>query len=161
MDINEKANARTIIVKEQIDKFDNKASILIAVLSILFAISLSTIEVFGKEELTECTYKLLLGFSILYFTSFVLEMLFLILVIYPRGKKKDLKDSTSYYMDVSRMSTETLKEQLKKDDELSSIQQLIMNSKICTRKHKYFIHAIWTLIPLFVSIVSLFFIAVI
>ena len=48
MSVEEKAKANTQIIKEQIDRFDNKANILIAVVSIVFAISLSMVDVFYR-----------------------------------------------------------------------------------------------------------------
>lgn len=76
MDNKEKINENINIIKEQIDKFDNKANILITIVGIIFAISLSMLDVFREFESITITYILLLIFTILYFISFGVEMFF-------------------------------------------------------------------------------------
>ena len=104
----DKANKKIAIIKEQIDKFDNKANILIAIVSIVFAISLSMLDIFREFESITVSYILLLIFTSLYFISFCLEMIFLIMVIYPRRKKNKDKKSLSYYLDVSSMTDDEI-----------------------------------------------------
>lgn len=81
MDTKDKANEKIAIIKEQIDKFDNKANILIAIVSIVFAISLSMLDIFREFESITVSYILLLIFTSLYFISFCLEMIFLIITV--------------------------------------------------------------------------------
>lgn len=145
MDTKDKANEKIAIIKEQIDKFDNKANILIAIVSIVFAISLSMLDIFTS----------------LYFISFCLEMIFLIMVIYPRRKKNKDKKSLSYYLDVSTMTDDKINACLENIDCSSEIDQLRINANICTRKHKFLVRAIWTLIPLFTFVLAMFFVAII
>lgn len=95
MDTKDKANEKIAIIKEQIDKFDNKANILIAIVSIVFAVSLSMLDIFREFESITVSYILLLIFTSLYFISFCLEMIFLIMVICPRRKKNKDKKSLS------------------------------------------------------------------
>lgn len=157
----DKANKKIAIIKEQIDKFDNKANILIAIVSIVFAISLSMLDIFREFESITVSYILLLIFTSLYFISFCLEMIFLIMVIYPRRKKNKDKKSLSYYLDVSSMTDDEINACLENIDYSSEIDQLRINANICTRKHKFLVRAIWTLIPLFTFVLAMFFVATI
>ena len=161
MDTKEKATESISIIKDQIDKFDNKANILIAIVGIVFAISLSMLDVFKGHESITTSYILLLIFTSLYFISFGLEMFFLIMVIYPRRKKNKDKKSSLYYIDVSTMTDDEILACFEKEDCSSELDQLKINANICTRKHKFLVKAIWTLIPLFVFVLAMFFIAII
>ena len=161
MDTKDKTNEKIAIIKEQIDKFDNKANILIAIVSIVFAISLSMLDIFREFESITVSYILLLIFTSLYFISFCLEMIFLIMVIYPRRKKNKDKKSLSYYLDVSTMTDDEINACLENIDCSSEIDQLRINANICTRKHKFLVRAIWTLIPLFTFVLAMFFVAII
>lgn len=155
-------------IQEQINKFDNKANSLITIVGIIFALSLGILETFNQFIGIELTEKLqlklnfLIAFSILYFISFSVELIFLILVIYPR-KKKEGKVSLSYYMDVAELNKEKIKELLQENDDIvldSNIDQLRINSEICKQKHKFLVIAIWCLIPLFVFMFAVFFTAI-
>lgn len=161
MDSKVKANENINIIKEQIDKFDNKANILIAIVSIVFAISLSMLDILKNRESITISYILLLIFTNCYFISFGLEMFFLIMVIYPRRKKNKDKKSLSYYLDVSSMTDDEIDACLENIDCSSEIDQLRINANICTRKHKFLVRAIWTLIPLFTFMLAMFFVAII
>ena len=161
MDNKEKINENINIIKEQIDKFDNKANILITIVGIIFAISLSMLDVFREFESITITYILLLIFTILYFISFGVEMFFLIMVIYPRRKKNKDKKSLSYYLDVSKMTDDEFNACLDSKNCITEIDQLKINANICTRKHKFLVKAIWTLVPLFTFVLSMFFVSII
>lgn len=161
MDNKVKANENINIIKEQVDKFDNKANILIAIVSIVFAISLSMLDILKNRESITISYILLLIFTSCYFISFGLEMFFLIMVIYPRRKKNKDKKSLSYYLDVSSMTDDEIDACLENIDCSSEIDQLRINANICTRKHKFLVRAIWTLIPLFTFELAMFFVAII
>lgn len=168
METKKNLNNDLSIVQRQIEKFDNKANSLIAILSIVFAISLSMINVFIEIASSEMTQKnfikyiLLIIFSILYFISFVCEMVFLISVIYPRRKKGSDIKSLTYYWDVASMKDEEIKKLAdKKNDCTDTIDQLKINSGICVKKHKNLVKAIWIMVPLFVFMFALFFTAII
>ena len=162
MDINDRISS----VKEQIDRFDNKASILIGVVGIVFAISLGVMDVFNRlaisnAQVDRIKWILLLIFTVLYFISFAVVMVFLVLVIFPRKKKNDKMKSISYYMDISRMTVEEVENNLLKAEDDAEIDQLIINATICTQKHKCLIRAIWTLVPMFAFVVAMFFTAIV
>lgn len=168
METNDKLRYSLENIQRQIEKFDNKASILIAIVGIVFAISLGMLDVFSQLSLSEMTqdvavkYTLMIVFISLYFLSFILEMLFLLLVIYPRKKKQIGYDSLSYYMDVAKMTKEDIEEYANKLNETNIlVEQLSINAKICASKHKNLIIAIWLMIPLCAFMIALFFVAII
>lgn len=159
------ADKSLLSIQEQINKFDNKANSLITIVGIVFALSLGILEVFNQFVGIELTgelllkYHLLIIFSTLYFISFTVELVFLILVVYPR-KKKEGQLSLTYYADVAGLSKEQIKELLQESEENSLaaiIDQISINAKICKQKHKFLVIAIWSLIPLFVFMFSVFF----
>ena len=165
---NERLKENLEVIQRQIEKFDNKASILIAIVSIVFAISLEPLNMFQQIFVQDMTHKIFIKYILaivflcLYFISFVLEMLFLILVIFPRKKKKSGCQSLSYYLDVSKMTKEEIEKQCSITDESAIIiDQLSVNAKICAKKHKNFVIAIWLMIPLVLFMISLTFLSII
>ena len=165
MDIKRRINENTAIVQEQIKKFDSKANILIAIVGIVFAISLGIMEtlpqLISKGGYNDFKSVLLLIFIILYFCAFTIEMIFLISVIYPRGKRGETDKSVSYYLDVSQMKPQEINKALEAEDHNAETNQLIINAKICSRKHFFLVRAIWTLIPLFAFVMAMFFLILI
>lgn len=163
MNTKERINENIGVIKEQIDKFDNKANILIAIVGIVFAVSLGMFEAFNRFSWNDNRVRLilLLTFSGCYFLSFIIELVFLVLVIFPRAKQGEDKKSTSYYLDVSKMKNEDILKALQDDNSDIEIDQLMINSKICTRKHKLLVKGIWTLIPLFAFAIAMFFTAIV
>lgn len=167
MSNNQAENPFLSAMQEQITKFDNKASSLITIVGIVFALSLGILDTFnqyiGIEIIGKLQVKfyLLITFSILYFLSFTIELIFLILVIYPRGKKEG-EVSLNYYNDVANLSKEQIKDLLLNESDLlqTTIDQISVNAKICKQKHKFLVLAIWFLIPLFAFMFSVFFTAI-
>lgn len=164
-----KADAAITSMQEQINKFDNKANILITIVGIIFALSLGILDTFNQFDKNSMTcemqekYIWLLILSALYFVSFTIELTFLIFVIFPR-KKKDGKTSINYYMDVANMNRDEIMALINKDDDeenASAVDQISVNAKICKLKHKYLVFAIWCLIPLFVCMFAVFFVAIV
>lgn len=165
MSVEEKAKANTQVIKEQIDRFDNKANILIAVVSIVFAISLSMVDVFyrlhtSQTQENNARYICLIVFACLYVVSFACEMSFLVAVIYPR-KKTTANKSTLYYYDVCNMSTKTIVDKLEREDICVEVEQLKNNATICKKKHELIVCASWTLFPLFTFAIAMFLTAII
>lgn len=162
------AEKSLLSIQEQINKFDNKANSLITIVGIVFALSLGILDTFNQFvgiELTEelqYKFRLLILFSTLYFISFTVELVFLILVVYPR-KKKEGQPSLTYYTDVAGLSKEQIRELLQESEENSlatTIDQISINAKICKQKHRFLVIAIWSLIPLFAFMFSVFFTAI-
>lgn len=149
------------IVKEQIDKFDNKANILIAIVSVVFTLSLSILDFVNafKQSLEDnfSIYIHLITFFSLYCIAFSLEIIFLILVIYPRKDKSQRNKSSHYYLNIANMSEKEITCTLAGNSESADVEQLSIVAKICAKKHKFIVCAIWTLLPLFVSLFAICF----
>lgn len=140
------------IVKEQIDKFDNKASSLIAIVSIVFTLSLNMLSFVNElEQSLDKNFTIYIHcmvFFSLYCIAFALEIIFLVLVIYPRKDKNQKQKSSQYYLNLAKMSEKEIASTLAQNSESSNIEQLGITAKICATKHKYLVCSIWTLIPL-------------
>ena len=141
-------------ISNQISSFDNKASILISAIGILFALSLSFLDVFCEEEflLKSPIFK---TFYYILFILFILNTIIVIgsyiLVIIPR-KKIGNKKYANYYNDIAELDIDDHKdyddllEDYTKNDILLT-EQIIINSKICKNKHKFLKIGIISLIP--------------
>ena len=152
------------IVKEQIDKFDNKASILIAIVSIVFTLSLNILNFVGEIKHSSnanlTIYIHLIVFFSLYCIAFTVETFFLVLVIYPRKNRTQKKKSSHYYLNLAKMSEKEIASTIAGNSEESDVEQLSITAKICAKKHKFIVCAIWTLIPLFIFLFAMCFIII-
>ena len=118
----------------QISSFDSKAGILISVVSILLAISLSLIDV-----LTSIDKDKILPFSIVYglfLVSAIVTIIFSILVVIPRNTSKKLKGdkvNVNYYKDLTSMDYNSFKENkiLFYNNEEILFNQIKTNAEIC------------------------------
>ena len=160
-------NAKNILqnIYNQINSFDNKASILISVIGILFGLSFSFLNVLDKviSNENDLTLSIKTGeyiiFSITYIYSIVnaiLSIFFALLVIIPRKHNRGEK-YINYYNDLKNMSYEDF---LKKGDEFvfnnkKLFEQININSKICSKKHFYLKASIISLGPYAISIIAL------
>ena len=149
------------IVKEQINNFDNKANILIAIVSVVFTLSLSILDCVSEikqvlpESMTE--YILIIILFILYCISFSIDIIFLVLVVYPRKDKVQKTKSSHYYMHLANMTDQEVVSALADNSEQSDVEQLQIVAKICAKKHKFIACSIWLLIPLFVLLFAMCF----
>ena len=127
-------------IQSQISSFDNKASILLSVVGIIFALTLSFLDVFHSEFFIgkDITFK---AFYILLFICYILItislIILLILVIFPRkhnGKEK----YPNYYLDIKDLSKQDLKDAIKRysKEEDMILEQIKINAEICMKKHK-------------------------
>lgn len=152
------------VIKEQIDNFDNKASILIAIASVVFTLSLNILDYVEKFRLALpnnlAKYIALLACFSLYCVAFSLLIVFSVLVIYPRKNRFGNQKSAHYYMDVSQMSQNEIACTIAQDNSNSDIEQLQLTAKICAKKHKFIVCAIWTLIPLFMLLFAMCFMVI-
>ena len=159
--MNNSAKDNITIVKEQISNFDNKASILIAIVSVVFTLSLSILDYVRAIQTTLpeklARYVILLTLFCLYCLVFSLEIIFLVLVIYPRKDKSPKSKSSHYYRHLANMSAEEVASALAENSEQSDIEQLQTTARICTKKHKFIVCSIWMLIPLFVLLFAMCF----
>lgn len=149
------------ILKEQINNFDNKANILIAIVSVVFTLSLNILDYVREIQQTLpdglSKYILLLVFFCLYCIAFSLEIIFLVLVIYPRKDKQQKEKSSHYYMNLAKMTEKEVASALAENSEQSDVEQLHIVSRICAKKHKFIACSIWMLIPLFVLLFAMCF----
>lgn len=141
-------------ISNQISSFDNKASILISAIGILFALSLSFLDVFCEEKFLLKSHNFKTFYYIL-FILFIINTIVVIgsyiLVIIPR-KKIGNKKYANYYNDIAELDIDDhekyddLLENYTKNDKLLT-EQIIINSKICKNKHKFLKIGIISLIP--------------
>lgn len=154
MNKNEEKHDVLLGVNNQISSFDNKASILISAIGIVFALSLSFLDVFCEEEFLLKSQN----FKTFYYTLFILFIIntiivlgSYILVIIPR-KKIGNKKYVNYYNDIAELNIDDHKkyddllEDYTKNDILLT-EQIIINSKICKTKHTFLKVGIISLIP--------------
>lgn len=141
-------------INNQISSFDNKASILISAIGIVFALSLSFLDVFCEDDFLLKSQH----FKIVYYILFILFIIntiivigSYILVIIPR-KKIGNKKYANYYNDIAELDINDYKdyddllEDYTKNDILLT-EQIIINSKICKTKHTFLKVGIISLIP--------------
>ena len=145
-------------VQAQISFFDNKASILLSAVGIIFALTLSFIDVFHSEFFLgkDATFR---TFYILLFICYILItislIIFLILVILPRkhnGKEK----YPNYYRDINELSKQDLKAAIKRYSEEDDmiLEQIKINAEICMKKHKCLKLGVILFIPFIICIVA-------
>ncbi len=143
-------------VQNQIASFDQKASILLSVVGIIFAIALSFLDVFHTDHFTNQSDCFKIWYYVL-FIIFIIVTAFSIfsfaMVILPRKHHVKTK-YPNYYKDIVQMTEAELEEAISKYSEKSKliIEQIKINSGICEKKHKWIFSGILTLIP-FVSII--------
>ena len=141
-------------ISNQISSFDNKASILISAIGIVFALSLSFLDVFCEDDFLLNSQN----FKTVYYTLFILFIIntiivigSYILVIIPR-KKIGKNKYANYYNDIAELDIDDHKkydellEDYTKNDNLLT-EQIIINSRICKTKHSFLKVGIISLIP--------------
>lgn len=141
-------------VQTQINNFDNKANILLAIVSITFTLSLLLLE--SITGLSDTRRLICIVFLSLYLLSSLITLTFLILVIFPR-KSKNGKVDINYYKDVAKISKNDFTELISDENYkyMESLQnQIYVNSCICNKKHKWLVAAIWSLLPLIILLIT-------
>ena len=152
----EKENEILEGVQKQISSFDTKASILLSAVGVVFALTLSFLDVFhagfylAKDEIFKIIYCILFT---LYIVATIIIFVFLVLVIVPRRHKQENK-YPNYYVDINKLSKDELKDSIKEYYSSSSmiLEQIKANASICDTKHKFLARGIWALIP-FISLI--------
>lgn len=149
-------------ISNQISSFDNKASILISAIGIVFALSLSFLDVFCDEDFLLKSQNFKTVYYIL-FILFIINTIIVIgsyiLVIMPRKKIGNQKYA-NYYNDIAELDIDDHKdyddllEEYTKNDILLT-EQIIINSKICKTKHTFLKVGIISLIPFSISLLVL------
>lgn len=143
----------------QISSFDNKANIFITVIGIVFALSLSFLDVFR-----DCSFvKSSCGVKIYYYTCFILFIINIIfsifsfvMVIVPR-KYRGKKVNANYYKHIAGMSIIDLKKEINDyiKDEEQIINQIKINGDICNKKHNWVMAGMISLLPCTIWLLNL------
>ena len=143
-------------IQNQIIKFDAKATSLIGVVGVIFGLSL---ELFSSIKILVGTVKIVgMIFVGIYLISFVLVIFSLIFIIYPRSARKN-SSNILYYKDIADMKENeyivSLKNEFDKEGNHNIDKQIHTNAIICKRKHYWLNMAIFGLIPMFISLISI------
>ena len=143
-------------VQSQISAFDSKAGILISVIGIVFALSLSMLDIFPNLINATTQYVTL---AITYGLSLLCELFAIfcsIMVVFPRSHKESKPCNVNYYMDLSLMDYEAFK--IAKNNffsrEEAFFRQIETNAKIAKRKHRWLKASIICLIPLAITLIT-------
>lgn len=146
--INESKKISLEIILNQIISFDNKASTIISILGIVFALSFTVIELIITKSYN--SKIVIFVFFFLFLLSVIISLLFAILTLFPR-KRKGMKNNKSltYYDDLKRM-TEREYEELFCDSKNCTIsfEQINQNAKICSYKHLMLKLSFFSMIPI-------------
>ena len=146
-------------IYSQISSFDNKASILVSIVGIVFALILNFLDVFSGESFNtiETNVKITYYFLFILFCLVALLTIFsFIMVIFPR-KHKDAIHAPNYYRNIAQTDEEQYKQDLDKylDTDDIIIKQIKINADICNKKHFWLKVGIILLIPFALIMFSL------
>ncbi|OPZ24649.1 MAG: hypothetical protein BWZ03_00008 [bacterium ADurb.BinA186] len=143
-------------IKEQIQSFDNKAEILLAVIGILFGLSITALTSLDKIDTDDQNSPWFIVFLLaagLFAISSIVAVVLALLVIYPR-KKKSPDFDVCYYWDISNNHGLFLEKiDNSEETEPSLKRQICSNADVCTEKHRYLVVTIWSLIPFSVFLI--------
>jgi hypothetical protein len=151
-------------IQNQISAFDNKASIFLAAIGIVFALAISLFDVFHYDWFIETTNTFQTTFKVLYCAFIVNSIILLsmyVLVLLPR-KHNENKLYANYYKDVSLCERDKLNElfnEYSKNDDLL-LDQIKINANICARKHRFLNAGIILFIPFIILLSMLILITV-
>lgn len=136
-------------VTNQIVSFDTKAGILISVIGIIFALSLSLVDVAPLLKQNTTNYHIFCVFFVLSLVSSIISIVFSLLVVIPRENKQQ-KVNVNYYRDLDGMSFDEFKKNKLAfmNDEEVMFNQIKINANICNKKHHFLKLSIYSLIPL-------------
>ena len=124
-------------IHKQISAFDTKASILIASVGVIFALISNLffnqdLPIYKSENVALLiTYKV---FFVIFFINSIAIMFAMIMVVFPRRRKKDGKLYANYYGDIAKIRIDELSDKINKLDISSQIK---INAKICSNKEKW------------------------
>lgn len=157
-----------IDTKAQIAAFDQKASILLATVGIVFALLSLFSSILGSEsfinssdETAKTIFRIL--FIAVCFSAFF-SMLIFVLVLFPRRKRKTKNSKThiNYYMDGAKLKPDEFKKEIESyiADNTSLVEQTIVNDKICRTKHILLEIGVFSLIPFVILTLAVVFMSV-
>ena len=147
-------------LKTQIVSFDQKSGILLSAVGIVYALLLDFFLVFSNDWFTKsesCAKQFAFVFFFIMIGFGLLSIVFFVLTIFPRRRKKDGEKHPNYYGDIVKMDENELTKKLTEfeNDEKYLEKQIIANAKICEKKHVFIVLGIVSLIPYAFSIIGL------
>ena len=132
----------------QITSFDNKASFIVSILGIVFALSFTVIEVIStkSDQIKPYIFSSFLFFLV----TIIAALTFSVLVLLPKNRKgnSDHK-SLTYYKDLKDITSDEYIKLFKYNDDCGiSIEQINQNARICSFKHLMLKISIVLMIPM-------------
>lgn len=143
----------------QISSFDNKANIFITVIGIMFALSLTFLNIFGDDRFVNAKNGVKLYYNIC-FILFVINIIFslfaFIMTIVPR-KNNCIEINANYYKHIAKMDINELTKEINDyiKDEEQIINQIKINGNICNKKHNWVMIGMISLCPCIVCFFNL------
>lgn len=136
------------LILNQITSFDNKASIIVSILGIVFALSFTVIEVIStkSDQIKPYIFSSFLFFLV----TIIAALTFSVLVLLPKNRKgnSDHK-SLTYYKDLKDITSDEYIKLFKYNDDCGiSIEQINQNARICSFKHLMLKISIVLMIPM-------------
>lgn len=124
----------------QIGSFDTKASILTAVIGVVFGLAAAFMMDSGLIAAISANPTMLLAYKWLFGIfcgSALISLVLMVMVIFPRRKKLEKKLNAFYYRDIDKIREQglDLKEEIEKIDLEAQIYE---NARICCRKEALF-----------------------
>ena len=136
------------LILNQITSFDNKASIIVSILGIVFALSFTVIDVISSkaDQIKPYIFSSFLFFLI----SIIAALTFSVLVLFPKNRKGKLNlKSLTYYKDLKDITDDEYIRLFKDNGNCGiSIEQINQNARICSFKHLMLKISIILMIPM-------------
>jgi len=136
------------LILNQITSFDNKASIIVSILGIVFALSFTVIDVISSksDQIKPYIFSSFLFFLI----SIIVALTFSVLVLFPKNRKgKFNQKSLTYYKDLKDITNDEYIRLFKDNGNCGiSIEQINQNARICSFKHLMLKISIILMIPM-------------
>lgn len=136
------------LVLNQIASFDNKASIIVSILGIVFALSFTVIEVISSKS--DLIKPYIFSSFVLFLISVISALTFSVLVLFPKKRKGKLNQkSLTYYMDLKNITKDEYIRLFEDNGDCGiSIEQIDQNARICSFKHLMLKISITLMIPM-------------
>jgi hypothetical protein len=123
------------LILNQITSFDNKASIIVSILGIVFALSFTVIEIISSKSNQIKPY--IFSSFLLFLVSIIATLTFSVLVLLPKNRKSKINHkSLTYYKDLKDITNDEYIRLFKENGDCGvSIEQINQNARICSFKH--------------------------
>ena len=136
------------LILNQITSFDNKASIIVSILGIVFALSFTVIEIISSKSNQIKPY--IFSSFLLFLVSIIATLTFSVLVLLPKNRKSKINHkSLTYYKDLKDITNDEYIRLFKENGDCGvSIEQINQNARICSFKHLMLKISIVLMIPM-------------